>query len=313
VRDVTPVQIDGRPLDLTNLDKVLYPDTGFTKADVLRWVVRVAPVLLPHLAGRPLTLKRYPDGVDGEYFYEKNCPEPRPDWVRTVVVPGGHKGTTRYVVVDDLPTLVWVTNLGSLELHPLLARAPSLDRPTSLVFDLDPGPPAGIVECARVALLLRDLLERGGLAAFPKTSGNKGLQLYVPLNAAGVGFDDTKTYAHAAAIALERRYGALVVSRMSKALRPGRVFVDWAQNDAHKTTVSVYSLRAARHPTVSTPVTWDEVALAARRSSPASLSFEWSDVQTRVMRHGDLFAPVLSMQQHLPGTAAFSDEGTAQT
>jgi len=296
----SPVVVDGLELVLTHLAKVLYPEALFTKADAIDYVVRIAPALLPHLRGRPLTLKRFPDGVEAGAFYEKNCPSPRPDWVRTTRVAGGRRGNIDFCVVDDLPTLVWVLNLASLELHTSLSLAGAPHTPTALVFDLDPGPPAGVVDCARVALLLRTLLEREGLTAFVKTSGAKGLQLYVPLNDPAVTYDDTKEFARAAAVALERHHGDLVVSRVSKAEREGRVLVDWAQNDAHRTMVSAYSLRGATQPTVSTPVTWDEVAAAVHHPSPGALVFEWSDALARVERLGDLFAPVLTMRQRLP-------------
>ena len=286
------VDVGGRQVVLSNLDKVLYPQVGFTKGQVLDYYTRIAPVLLPHLAQRALTRKRYPDGVEGPVFFEKNAPRGTPEWVRTVELPspGSSKGrdTIDYVVVDDLATLVWTANLASLELHTHMWR---VDRqaPDMVVFDLDPGPPASIVECCRVAQLLRPLLEADGLAPLAKTSGSKGMQLYARAD----GFassEATSSYAKGLAQRLEREHPDLVVHRMTKALRPGKVLVDWSQNSAAKTTVSVYSLRARERPTVSTPVTWDEVAGCG---SAEDLVFSSDDVLARVARHGDLFAPLL--------------------
>jgi bifunctional non-homologous end joining protein LigD len=296
----TPVVIEERELVLTGLDQLMYPEAGFTKADVVDYAVRIAPVLLPHLRGRALTLRRCPDGVDAGCFYEAACPSPRPGWIRTVRTPGGPHEAIDQCVVDDLPTLVWVTNLANLEVHASLALAVARHVPTALVFDLDPGPPAGLAACARTALLVRELLSHEGLVSFVKTSGGKGLQLHVPLNDAGATFDDTRTFAHAAAVALEKRHPDLVVSRRAPDLREGKVLVDASLNDRHKSMVSPYSLRAAERPTVSTPVTWDEVEAAARHPRPGGLVFEWSDVLARVERFGDLFAPVLTMRQRLP-------------
>jgi bifunctional non-homologous end joining protein LigD len=281
------VDVDGRTVKLTNLQKVLYPD-GFTKGQVVDYYTRIAPVLLPHLAGRALTRKRYPDGVEGQVFFEKNAPRGTPDWVHveTLPSPGSSKGreTIDYVVVDDLATLVWTANLASLELHTHMWRVG--DPPDMVVFDLDPGPPASIVECCRVAELLRPLLEADGLSPLAKTSGSKGLQLYARTD----GVEDTSAYAKALAQRLEKEHPDDVVHRMTKALRPGKVLVDWSQNSTAKTTVSVYSLRAREHPTVSTPVTWDEVE-ACRE--PEDLVFRSDDVLARVEEMGDLFAPLL--------------------
>jgi len=294
------VEVEGRQLQLSNLGKVLYPETGFTKGQVIDYYTRIAPVLVAHLAGRPLTLKRYPNGVDSQFFYEKNCPKHRPPWVTTTPVFGGRKGETMdYCVCDDLPTLVWMANLAALELHPSLSRGSEIGRPTMLVFDLDPGPPAALLECARVALLLKEVLDGMGLESFVKTSGSKGLQMYAPLNTA-VTYDETKPFAHALARLLEARHPQQVLSLMKKELRTGKVFIDWSQNDEHKTTVSIYSLRARPHPTVSTPVTWDEVTQAAESGDAGPLMFEAPDVLERVAAHGDLFAPVLRLEQHLP-------------
>jgi bifunctional non-homologous end joining protein LigD len=294
------IEVEGRRLSLSNLDKVFYPATGFTKGQVIEYYTRVAPVLLPHLRGRHLTLKRYPDGVDGQYFYEKQCPRHRPDWVRTATVPIRTDGRSiDYCMVDDLATVVWLANLADLELHTPLAYADAPDAPTMLAFDLDPGPPATIVECAEVACRLREAFDHFGLVAFPKTSGSKGMQLYLPLNTP-TSYQATKRFAQGVAQVLERRDPKLVVSEMRKDLRPGKVFIDWSQNDEHKTTVCVYSLRARERPTVSTPVTWDEVDAVLRTRDPRDLAFTSDEVLARVAEHGDCFAPVLSLEQELP-------------
>jgi bifunctional non-homologous end joining protein LigD len=290
--------VEGREIKLSNLDKVLYPATGFTKRDVIQYYADVAPVLLPHLEGRPLTLKRYPNGVEGKFFYEKNAPSHRPPWVQTARIDMGSK-PIEFVVCDDLATLVWLANLADLELHTSLARAEDILRPTALAFDLDPGAPATIVECCRVGLLLQGMFSGLGLQSFPKTSGSKGLQIYVPLNA-DVTYDDTKPFAKAVAELLEREVPDLVVSRQTKTLRKGKVLVDWSQNDEHKTTVNVYSLRARERPTVSTPLTWDEVREGAESGDPERLVFDADAVRARIDQHGDLFAPVVSLVQALP-------------
>lgn len=285
------VEVEGRTLSLSNLGKVFYPSSGFTKGDVLDYYVRIAPVALPHLAGRPLTLKRYPDGVTGEHFYEKNCPSHRPDWVETAEIEG-----VRYCVVGDLASLVWAVNLADLELHVPLARAEAIGRPDSVVFDLDPGEPAGLAECCEVAEAVRARLSDLGLESFAKVSGAKGLQVYAPLDAGMAGYGRTKRLARAIAESLEDDRPALVVSRMRKDLRRGKVFVDWSQNDAHKTTVCAYSLRARERPTVSLPVSWDEVA----RGDASRLVFSPDAALRRVEERGDLFASVLSLRQRLP-------------
>jgi len=287
------VDVDGRRLKLSNLDKVLYPEPGFTKGEVIDYCTRVAPAVLPHLHARALTLKRYPNGVDGKYFYEKQKPSHAPEWVRSATVETGDRDID-FVLCDDLPTLVWLANLADLELHPSLALAEDPDRPTVLAFDLDPGEPAALPECREVALLLRDTLADLGLDCLAKTSGSKGMQVYVPLNTP-VTYDDTKPFAQALAQLLEKRHPKLVTSSMKKSLRPGRVFIDWSQNSRHKTTVAVYSLRARARPTVSTPVTWDEVA-----DGEQALVFETGAVLERIEEHGDLFAPVLDLKQKLP-------------
>ena len=290
------VQVEGRRLQLSNLDKPLYPN-GFRKAQVIDYYTRIAPAILPHLRGRPLTLKRYPDGVDSGYFYEKNCPKHRPAFVQTVAVYShGNQRDVNYCVVDDLPSLVWAANLASLELHTSLSRGDDVARPTMLVLDLDPGPPATIVECCRVALWAREILDELKLVSLPKTSGSKGLQLYIPLNTA-VSYDVTKTFARTLARQLEHAHGDLVVSSMKKELRRGKVLVDWSQNDDHKTTVSVYSLRARERPTASTPVRWEEVEGCAGKADPALLVFDSDAVLARVEKHGDLFEPVLRLKQ----------------
>lgn len=298
----TIVEVEGRTLKLTNLDKVLYPATGFTKGQVVDYYVRIAPVLVPHLAGRPLTMKRYPGGVgeEQEFFFEKNAPKHRPDWVKTAPVwsEGNHR-TIYFLLANDLPTLTWIANLASIELHPSLSVAPEISTPTMIVFDLDPGPPANIVQCCQVGLWVRQIFEHFGLQSFPKTSGSKGLQIYVPLNTK-ITYDQTKAFAHAIARLLEQEHPDLVVSDMKKAIRTNKVFVDWSQNDQHKTTISVYSLRAREHPTVSTPVTWEEVEQALKKKDATRLVFEAKDVLARVEKMGDLFEPVLKLKQKLP-------------
>ena len=293
------VEVDGRRLSLSNLDKVMYPAVGYTKGEVIDFYTRVSPVLLPHLRDRPLTLKRYPEGVEAEHFYEKQCPSHRPDWVATAAIEMGSK-TINFCLANDLPTLVWAANLADLELHTSLSRAEAIEHPTMMVFDLDPGEPADVIDCARVGLWLRDALAGLGLECFPKTSGSKGLQLYVPLNEDEVSYGDTKPLAHALAQHLEREHAEQVVSSMKKSLRPGKVLIDWSQNDEHKTTVCVYSLRARPEPTVSTPVTWEEVERALDACDPDALVFEADEVLDRVAERGDLFAPVLELRQRLP-------------
>jgi bifunctional non-homologous end joining protein LigD len=294
------VDVQGRTLSLSNLDKVLYPAAGFTKGHVIDYYTRIAPAVLPHLRGRALTLKRYPNGVDAQYFYEKNAPGHRPGWVRTATIPIRTDGRTiDFVLADDLPTLVWLANLADLELHTSLARAGDPRSPTILAFDLDPGPPATIVECARVALRLREVFEHLGLESFPKTSGSKGMQVYVPLNVP-TSYAHTKGFALALAQLLERRHPDLVVSEMRKDLRGGKVFVDWSQNDEHKTTVAAYSLRARERPTVSSPLRWEEVESVTESGDPDELVFTSADVLGRVAEHGDLFAPVETLEQELP-------------
>jgi bifunctional non-homologous end joining protein LigD len=291
--------VDGRELKLSNLAKVLYPQAGLTKRDVIDYYAAVAAVLIGHLEGRPLTVKRWPDGVDGKFFFQKHAPAHRPEWVQTMTVPSGREPID-YVLANDLATLIWLANLAALELHTPLARAEAIERPTVLVFDLDPGEPATIVECCRVALQLHGMFENLGLQSFAKTSGSKGLQVYVPLNTKHVGFEQTKPFAKAVAELLEGAEGDLVVSRMTKARRTNRVLIDWSQNDRRKTTICVYSLRAGERPTVSTPLDWEEVRSTHDSGDPTSLSFEAPEVLERVAERGDLFAPVLSLIQELP-------------
>ncbi len=294
------IEIQGKTLTLTNLDKVLYPATGFTKRQVIDYYARIAPVLLPHLKGRALTLKRYPNGVDSEFFYEKNAPKHRPDWVKTVPVwSEGNNRTMYYVEAADLPTLIWLANLAAIELHPSLALAKDVSCPTMMVFDLDPGPPANIVQCCQVAFWLREIFEHFNLQSFPKTSGSKGLQIYVPLNTR-TSYDVTKPFARALAQLLEQEHPDAVVSDMKKSIRTGKVFVDWSQNDEHKTTVAVYSLRARERPTVSTPVKWEEVERAFKKKHAGLLLFEAPQVVARAEKMGDLFEPVLKLKQKLP-------------
>jgi bifunctional non-homologous end joining protein LigD len=289
------VEVDGRPLKLSNWDKVLFGQAGFTKGDLIAFYARIAPAVIPHLRDRPLTLKRYPNGIDQPFFYEKQSPAHRPEWIDTVRVGG-----VDYTLCQERATLVWLANLADVELHPSLSRREDPNRPTMLVFDLDPGPPAGIVECCRVALVLRGMFGALGLESVIKTSGSKGMQMYVPLNTE-VTYDQTKPFARQVAELLERRLPELVVSRMTKSLRVGKVLVDWSQNDDHKTTVGVYSVRARERPTVSTPVSWDEVQACLDAQDPGMLSFETGEVLERVARDGDLFATLNSTHQELPG------------
>lgn len=288
------VLIEGRRLKLSNWDKVLFPETGFTKGDLVAYYARIAPAVLPHLRDRPLTLKRYPNGVDHPYFYEKNSPSHRPGWVQTARVNG-----VDYTLAQDRPTLVWLANLADVELHTSLSLAERPERPSMLVFDLDPGAPADIVQCCEVALVLRGLFDQLGLECVAKTSGSKGLQVYVPLNGA-TSYEETKPFARRIAELMEARMSELVVSRMTKRLRPGRVLVDWSQNDAHKTTVTVYSIRARQHPTVSAPVGWEEVQRCHDEQDAGILSFEGDAVLARVAAEGDPFAMLLSTRQQLP-------------
>jgi bifunctional non-homologous end joining protein LigD len=305
------VEIEGKHLKLTNLDKVFYPAVGFTKGQVIDYYARIAPVLVPHLKNKPLTLKRYPNGVNEPPFFEKNATKHRPDWVKTAPIwSEGNQRDVNYILCNDLATLVWVANLAAIELHPSLSLAQDITCPRSLVFDLDPGPPANIIQCCQVAFWLRTIFEHFKLESFPKTSGSKGLQIYVPLNTK-TSYDETKPLAHALARLLENEHRDLVVSDMKKAIRTNKVFVDWSQNDEHKTTISVYALRARERPTVSSPVTWDEVAHALKKKDASLLVFESQQVLDRVEKMGDLFAPLLSLKQKLPNLPGIG-EGKAE-
>jgi bifunctional non-homologous end joining protein LigD len=291
------VEIDGHRLAVSNLEKVMYPMVGFTKAQVIDYYVRIAPVVLPHIRDRGITLRRWPDGVTENSFFEKRCPSHRPGWVGTCLGPGDRRGGIEYCRLDSVAALAWTANLAALEIHSPMARCGAVDSPTMLVFDLDPGEPATIVECAQVALEINDVLDTVGLRSFPKTSGSKGMQLYVPLNTPHE-HDHASDFALAVAQLLELKLPKLVLSNMTKKLRKGKVFIDWSQNSRHKTTIAPYSLRAKDRPTVSTPLSWDEVADGA---DGEPLGFEAGEVLERVEDHGDLFADTLTLEQELPG------------
>jgi bifunctional non-homologous end joining protein LigD len=292
------VDVEGRRLSLSNLDKVLYPSTGFTKGQVVDYYTRVAPFVLPHLRSRALTLRRYPNGVEASHFFEKQKPSHAPEWVQSTAIQAGGR-LIDFVRCEDLPTLVWLANLADLELHPSLALAADPDHPTVLAFDLDPGAPAGLSECCEVALELRETLDGLGLQCFPKTSGGKGMQIYAPLDGTS-GYDATKPFANAVARLHEQRTPDRVISSMRKSDRAGKVFIDWSQNDRHKTTVAVYSLRGRDRPTASTPLGWDEVERVADGAPAEDLVFEAPAVLERVAGRGDLFASVLELTQPLP-------------
>lgn len=296
------LRIVGRSVPLTNLEKVFYPSSGFTKAQVIDYYGRIGAVILPHLKDRALTLKRYPNGVAQPFFYQKQAPAHRPDWVKTGAIwSESNDRDIAYVLVNDLATLVWTANLASLELHTPLGRWRTPKRPTMVVFDLDPGEGTTIVKCCEVAVVLRRILEKRDLQAFPKTSGSKGLQVYVPLNGPAT-FERSKAFAHAVARTIEEER-ADVVTDMSRRLRKGKLFIDWSQNSPHKTTVSVYSLRARPKPSVSTPVSWSEVEKCSRTRDVKVLTFTPAEVLLRVKKKGDLFAPVLQLKQKLPRLA----------
>ena len=292
----TVVELEGERLRVRNLDKVLYPATGFTKAEVIDYYVRVAQAMLPHVTGRGVTLRRYPDGVDGPSFFEKRCPAHRPDFVKTVLGPGDRNGGIDYCCIDSVPALAWVANMAGLEIHAPMAKGDDIESPQACVFDLDPGSPADIVDCARVGLAVRDVLAGIGLDCFPKTSGSKGMQLYVPLNRPHT-HEHAGDFAHAVAQVLQKHRPDEVTSVMAKKVRGGKVFIDWSQNSRHKTTVAAYSLRARPEPTVSTPLTWDEVSDTADRRP---ISFTAPEVLGRIAELGDLFAPVAELEQELP-------------
>jgi len=293
----TAVEVEGRTLRLSNLDKVLYPDTGFTKGEVIDYYARIGPVMLSHMRDRGITMRRYPNGVDDKSFFEKRCPSHRPDWVEVCLGPGDSGGAINYCRLSDLPSVVWAANLAALEIHAPMARCADIEAPMMVVFDLDPGPPAGMQDCAEVGVWIRDALAGLGLSCLAKTSGSKGLQLYVPVNRPSVTHEHAAGFARTVAQAMEKHHADRVVSVMRKELRKGKVFIDWSQNSRHKTTVCVYSLRARPRPTVSTPVTWDEVEAAAEGEP---LSFEATDVVRRVEEHGDLFADAATLEQELP-------------
>lgn len=291
------VDIGGRRLKLSNLDKVLWPETGFTKGQMIDYYARIAPVMLPHLRGRPITLRRFPNGVNAPSFFEKNCPSHRPPWVPTITM-----ADVTYCSLEEPAALVWTANLAAVELHPTLAVADDLNQPTTVVFDLDPGDGSDVLTCGRVALLLRDALGSLKLKAWVKTSGSKGLQLYVPLNC-GATYDQTRPFSHALAQVLERQYPDLIVTSQEKTLRPKKVLIDWSQNTTFKTTVAVYAMRARGRPTASTPVSWDEVERACDSGEASALIFEAAEVLDRVEKLGDLMAPVLTVEQTLPALA----------
>jgi len=300
---VQHVRLEGHPLALTNLEKVLYPAAGFTKAEVIDYYVRVAPVLLPHLGGRPLNLKRYPDGVEAPFFFQKECPANHPDWLPTTRVESGSGGgAINYCMADDTAGLVWLVNAGNLEMHTFLATATDVERPTVVAFDLDPGPGAGLVQCCEVALWVKEWLGAAGVACYPKVSGGKGMQVYAPLNTP-VTYEATRTMALAVALAIEREHPKAVTSNMRKDRRTGRVLVDYSQNSRHKSTVSAYSLRGQPTPTVSAPLLWSEVEDGAAGEAQ-HLRFTPDDVLERVRRNGDLFAEVLTRRQRLPAFGA---------
>jgi bifunctional non-homologous end joining protein LigD len=297
------VEVDGRELKLTNLDKVLYPEAGFSKGEVVDYYAKVAPAIVPHLAGRALTLRRFPEGVDDTEaaFFEKRCPKHRPEWVRTTrVLAGPHSGHIDFCVCEDRATLIWMAQLAAIELHPSLSLGEKHGRPTVLAFDLDPGPPAEVLDCSRVALRLKEVFDHVGLECLVKTSGSKGLQVYAPLNTP-VTYEETRPFAQAIAQLLAKQTPDEVIAKMGKkTLREGKVLIDWYQNNERKTTIAVYSLRARERPTVSTPVTWKEVERAVEKDDADSLVFEATDVLKRIEKHGDLFAPVLEQKQRLP-------------
>jgi len=300
---MTPiVTLENRKLKLTNLDKPLYPEDGFTKGQVIDYYRKVSRYILPHLKNRPVTLKRYPDGVSSESFYEKRCPSYRPEWVKTVV-----QGQTpkRYCMIDDLPSLIWTANLAAIELHASLHTADDLESPTVVAFDLDPGLPATLLDCLEVALIMREMLGHAGFECFPKSSGGKGLHFYLPLNTRTT-YEQTRQFANAVARTMEKHYPDRVVSKMAKDLRPGKVFIDWSQNTRHKTTVCVYSLRAQPAPTVSMPVSWRQVEEAVRRRDAGRLVYRPERALQQLDKQGDLFADVLTLKQRLPSRVAVS-------
>lgn len=296
----TITMVGRRQVKLTNQQKPLYP-SGFTKGEVVAYYRLIAPVMLPYLKDRAVTLKRYPNGTDHPFFFEKNCTAHRPDWIKTALVPGEEEGTgNHHCVMADQASLVWAANLAALELHVPLGKVSAQARPTVMVFDLDPGPPAALLDCVELAMDLRGMLDDVGLKCHVKTSGNKGLHLYVPLNTPAVAFEQTKDFARAVARIFERRHPDRVTTSMSKAQRTGKVFVDWSQNDQHKTTACAYTLRATAAPQVSTPLMWEELQSFLRSPNVKKLTFSPDQVLQRVEKWGDLFEPVLRQKQRLP-------------
>jgi len=294
------VDIAGRRLSLSNLEKELYPSCGFTKAHVLEYYTRIAAFMLPHLKDRALTLKRYPDGVGKDYFFEKRCPSHHPEWTETAEVRGDGGERMTVCLVNDLATLIWVANLASLELHVPLGRAAFPETADAMVFDLDPGAGADILDCARVALILREILSRLGIAGWVKTSGQKGLHVYVPLNRTETTFEDTKTFSRAVAVIMQKNYPDLVTSKMAKDARQGKVFINWSQNDASKTMICVYSLRAREVPLVSFPLAWGELEDLERLRDPKKFQVSHEEAVRRAETMGDLFQEVLVKEQRLP-------------
>jgi len=290
------VAVGERELTVSNLDKVLYPETGFTKAEVIDYYVRVAPTMLRHLGDRGITLRRFPNGVDESGFFEKRCPSHRPNWISTALGPGDRTGPVGYCLFTEPAALAWAANLAAIELHAPMARAGDVEAPTMVVFDLDPGPGTAMAECAEVGLWIRDVLAGIGLECFAKTSGSKGMQVYVPLNSPH-SHEHASSFALAVAQVLERAHPQLIVTTQAKAARKGKVLIDWSQNSRHKTTICVYSLRARPRPTVSTPVRWDEVESGA---DGTGLAFEAHQVLARIEELGDLFGPTIEMVQRLP-------------
>jgi bifunctional non-homologous end joining protein LigD len=297
-RTVVTVDVDGHELDLSNLDKVLYP-SGFRKGEVVDYYARIAPVALAHFRGRALTFKRFPNGTETKGFFEKRCPDHRPDWVNVALGPGDRKGGIEYCCLDSPAALIWAANMAAIEIHAPMALAADLDRPRAVVFDFDPGPNTDITDCCVIALRVREVLDAVDLEGWCKTSGSKGLQLYVPVNTPGITHEAAAQFALAVGQVLEKQVPKQVTTVMAKAVRPGKIFVDWSQNAHHKTTIAPYSLRAKSDPTVSTPVSWDEVTSCA--AGDLELVFEAGDVLERVALLGDLFEPVLTLEQRLPG------------
>jgi bifunctional non-homologous end joining protein LigD len=296
----TVVEMAGRRLPLSNLEKDLYPSYGFTKAQILEYYRAIAPFMLPHLKDRAVTFKRYPEGVEKDYFFEKRCPRYRPAWVKTADIPQDDGATMTFCVINDLETLIWAENLASLELHVPLARAGTPETPDSMVFDLDPGEPANILDCARVALILRDLLSKIELASYVKTSGQKGLHVFVPLNRKETTFEETKTFSKSVAEIMQKHYPGLVTAKMAKPDRKARVFINWSQNDSSKTMICAYSLRAREKPFVSFPLEWNELENLASQGDPEKLQVINSEAVSKVEKNGDLFREVLAKVQKLP-------------